>query len=113
MPNLWRQAESSASAFTAVVINGLPFDRKVNGEESLAVCRKLLETPGNILILFPEGTRSETGDLSRFRSGIGRLVEGTDVPVIPCYLEGAFQALPKGAFVPRPTKLTLDAVAIF
>ncbi|MBL4848756.1 MAG: 1-acyl-sn-glycerol-3-phosphate acyltransferase [Planctomycetes bacterium] len=96
-----------SSAFTAVVINGLPFDRKVNGAESLAMCRRLLETPGNILILFPEGTRSESGDLSRFRSGIGRLVEGTNVPVIPCHLEGAFEALPKGARFPRPRKLTL------
>jgi len=100
-------ASLPSSAFTAVVINGLPFDRKVDGEASLARCRELLQTPGNVLILFPEGTRSATGELGRFRSGIGRLIEGTDVPVVPCHLEGAFEAMPKGSRFPRPRKLRL------
>jgi 1-acyl-sn-glycerol-3-phosphate acyltransferase len=85
----------------------LPFDRKAKSSESLSMCRKALETPGTILILFPEGTRSQSGDLKRFRSGIGRLLQGTAVPAIPCYIEGAFEALPKGASIPRPRKLTL------
>lgn len=100
-------ASLPSSAFTSVVINGLPFDRKVDGEASLQRCRELLQEPGNVLILFPEGTRSATGELGRFRSGIGRLVEGTDVPVVPCYLEGAFEAMPKGSRFPRPRKLRL------
>ncbi len=100
-------ASLPASAFTAVVINGLPFDRKLDAEASLARCRELLQTPGNVLILFPEGTRSADGELGRFRSGIGRLIEGTEVPVVPCYLEGAFEAFPKGSRFPRPRKLRL------
>lgn len=95
------------AAFSSIVINALPFDREAKGAESLAVCRALLETPGNVLILFPEGTRSTTGELGRFRSGIGRLVEGTDVPVVPCRLVGAHRAWPKGAAIPRPAKLDL------
>ncbi len=95
------------SAFASVVINGLPFDRKTKGAESLAVCRQLLGNPGNVLIIFPEGTRSATGDLGRFRSGIGRLVEGTDIPVVPAYLAGAYEAFPKGALFPRPRKVIL------
>lgn len=100
-------ASLPSSAFTSVVINGLPFDRKEDGEGSLARCRELLQTPGNVLILFPEGTRSETGELGRFRSGIGRLIEGTGVPVVPCHLKGAFEAMPKGSRFPRPRKLRL------
>lgn len=95
------------SAFSSIVVNGLPFDRKAKGAESLAVCRTLLETTGNVLIIFPEGTRSTSGELGRFRSGIGRLVEGSDVPILPCYLDGAYRAWPKGAWLPRPSKLTL------
>lgn len=95
------------SAFSSIVVNGLPFDRKAKGVESLAVCRRLLETEGNVLVIFPEGTRSPTGELGRFRSGIGRLVEGSDIPVLPCHLSGAFRALPKGAGFPRPAKLLL------
>ena len=95
------------SVFSSVVINALPFDREAKGAESLELCRALLANPGNILILFPEGTRSTTGEVGRFRSGIGRLVQGTDIPVVPCHLDGAHRAWPKGAFLPRPRKLVL------
>ncbi len=95
------------SAFSAIFINALPFERQLKGGQSLMVCGELLANPGNVLVLFPEGTRSETGELGRFRSGIGRLVAGRDVPVVPCYLHGAFRAWPKGAAVPRPHPLRL------
>lgn len=94
-------------AFSAVVMNAMPFDRKDNPRESLALCRELLETPGHVLIIFPEGTRSPTGELGPFKPGIGFLTAATPIAVVPCHLEGAFRAWPKGALVPRPRKLTL------
>ncbi len=60
-------------AFSAVVMNAMPFDRKENPRDSLSLCRDLLETPGHVLILFPEGTRSTTGELAPFKPGIGFL----------------------------------------
>ena len=95
------------SAVSAVLINALPFDRELKGAESLAVCARLLENPGNILILFPEGTRTTTGELGRFRSGIGRLVAGKDLPVLPCHLSGGRAAWPKGRLFPLPFRLHL------
>ncbi len=95
------------SAISAVLINALPFDRKVKGAESLTVCSELLKNEGNILIIFPEGTRTTTGKMERFRSGIGRLVIGTDLAVVPCYLDGGTKAWPKGKSFPRPRKLNL------
>jgi len=95
------------SAFSAIFINAMPFDRKAKGEESLAICRTLLGDPGNALILFPEGTRTTTGKIARFRSGIGRIVAGTDIPVVPCHLAGAGLAWPKGRAFPRPRRLAL------
>jgi 1-acyl-sn-glycerol-3-phosphate acyltransferase len=95
------------SAVSAVLINALPFDRRVKGAESLTVCSRLLANEGNVLIIFPEGTRTTTGEMSRFRSGIGRLVVGTDIPVVPCFLDGGLKALPKGKAIPRPAKLRL------
>ena len=50
-------------AAAAVVVNALPFSRHTNVRQSLDLCRRLLESPGNILILFPEGTRSSDGAL--------------------------------------------------
>lgn len=96
------------SAMSAILINALPFDRKVKGAESLTVCSQLLANDGNILIIFPEGTRTTTGEMGRFHSGIGRLVVGTDLPVIPCHLAGGMKAWPKGRILPRPHKLRLD-----
>jgi 1-acyl-sn-glycerol-3-phosphate acyltransferase len=96
------------SAVSAILINALPFDRKLKGAESLTVCSELLANEGNVLIIFPEGTRTTDGEMSRFRSGIGRLVVGTDIPVIPCFLDGGLSALPKGKAFPRPRKLRLS-----
>lgn len=95
------------SMVSAVLINALPFERQTRGADSLAVCAALLETPGNVLILFPEGTRTQTGQMGRFRSGIGRLVVGTPLPVVPCHLAGGVRAWPKGAALPRPFRLSL------
>lgn len=95
------------SAVSAVFINALPFDRKLKGAESLAICTKLLENDGNILIIFPEGTRTTDGEMGRFRSGIGRLVAGTALRVVPCHLSGGLAAWPKGRLLPRPRKLHL------
>jgi len=94
-------------AFSAVVVNAMPFDRKENPRESLATCRRLLETGENVLILFPEGTRSLDGTIGPFKPGIGFLTAGTPIPVVPCYLEGAHAVLPKGALIPRPRKLRI------
>jgi 1-acyl-sn-glycerol-3-phosphate acyltransferase len=91
----------------AVVVNALPFARQTKVRQSLAVCGELLENPGNILIIFPEGTRSTTGQTQEFRSGIGALVAGRDVSVLPCYLDGTFRAWPKGKRLPRPHKVRL------
>jgi 1-acyl-sn-glycerol-3-phosphate acyltransferase len=95
------------SAVSAVLINALPFDRKVKGAESLSACSELLKNDGNVLIIFPEGTRTTDGSMGRFRSGIGRLAAGTDLPVVPCYLAGGTRAWPKGKLLPRPFRLHL------
>jgi 1-acyl-sn-glycerol-3-phosphate acyltransferase len=91
----------------AVVTNALPFARRVRVRRSLCICSQLLSDPENILIIFPEGTRSKTGDTREFKSGIGALVAGRDVTVLPCYVQGAFRAWPKGRRLPRPKKVRL------
>ena len=91
----------------AILVNALPFARQARVRESLSRCRELLANPGTILIIFPEGTRSTTGDVGEFKSGIGALVAGRDVAVAPCFIDGSFQAWPKGKRFPRPRKIRL------
>jgi 1-acyl-sn-glycerol-3-phosphate acyltransferase len=90
-----------------IIMNALPFARQTQIRHSLAICRELLANAGNVLIIFPEGTRSKTGEIQEFKPGIGALVAGRDVPVLPCYLDGAFRAWPKGKRIPRPRKVRL------
>jgi 1-acyl-sn-glycerol-3-phosphate acyltransferase len=40
--------------------------------------------------------------MATFKAGIGRVVAGTDVPVVPCRIRGAFAAFPPHAKLPRP-----------
>ena len=91
----------------AVIVNALPFGRERRARQSLTVCADLLGQPGTVLIIFPEGTRSTTGQIQDFKSGIGALVAGRDVGVFPCYLDGTFRAWPKGSRWPCPAKVRL------
>jgi len=94
------------SILSVIAVNGLPIDRH-HGRDGLEMCRELLNSPGQVLIIFPEGTRTCSGAIGRFRSGVARLAAGTDTPVIPCHLSGAFDAWPKGRDLPRPLPVHL------
>jgi len=98
-------------AAAVLLVNAVPFDRGAHARHSLQICRELLARDGCILILFPEGTRSSDGTLGQFKPGIGMLLAGTDIPVLPCYLSGAHQAMPKGAIFPRPRRIELTVGA--
>jgi 1-acyl-sn-glycerol-3-phosphate acyltransferase len=98
VPRLWA---------AAILVNALPFARQTRVRQSLSLCRELLANPGTILIIFPEGTRSTTGQVGEFKSGIGAVVAGRDVAVAPCFIDGSFRAWPKGKRFPRPRKVRL------
>jgi long-chain acyl-CoA synthetase len=56
---------------------------------------------GEILIWFPEGWVSPDGRLQRFRPGIGKLLTDVSAPVVPAYISGTFEAMPRGGRWPR------------
>lgn len=103
-------------AFLAkLFVNVLSFDRHFACEHSLSVCAELLQKPGSIVILFPEGTRSGACEPGEFKPGVGLLAAGQDIPVVPCHLAGTHAALPKGAWIPRPRtiRLTIGAPRLY
>jgi 1-acyl-sn-glycerol-3-phosphate acyltransferase len=58
---------------------------------------------GRNIVIFPEGTRGEPGEMRRFKPGIGRLsAERPDIPVVAVFLSGPERALPKRSSVPLP-----------
>lgn len=95
------------STFSAIILNALPMWRKNCGPHALAELRRKLQEENAIFIIFPEGGRSRTGSMSPFKHGLGMLVAGTNVPVVPCGLLGTFEALPPERNVPRPITITL------
>jgi len=95
------------AAFATFLLNALPMWRQRGRAHSLEVLRERLTADACAYILFPEGTRSREGRISSFKAGLGLLIAGTGVPVVPCYLDGTFQALPPGSQFPRPTKIQL------
>lgn len=71
--------------------------------EAVAVAIDVLRA-GQNLVWFPEGRRTRTGALQPLRPGIGRLMERTDVAVVPVWIDGAFAALPPGRRFPTPRR---------
>lgn len=57
---------------------------------------------GELLGMFPEGTRSPSGELQLMRAGAVRIAEKMDVPIVPACVVGSARLMPKGALFPRP-----------
>ena len=56
---------------------------------------------GYILLIFPEGTRSETGVMADFKASLGYLAMVNKCGILPMYLGGTFDAMPKGRYLPK------------
>jgi 1-acyl-sn-glycerol-3-phosphate acyltransferase len=57
--------------------------------------------------IFAEGTRSPSGKLLPFKKGPFVLAIAAQIPVVPVWIEGAFELFPKGAWWARPGEVTL------
>jgi 1-acyl-sn-glycerol-3-phosphate acyltransferase len=97
----------ATSLFATACMNALPIWRKNCGAHALDDLRERLVRDECTYILFPEGTRTRTGKMAAFKAGLGRLVAGTEVPVVPCYIDGAWAALPPERNWPRPKKIRM------
>lgn len=95
------------ASFAAGMLNALPMWRKKCGPHDLQALRQRLVDDACAYVLFPEGKRSRDGKMAPFKAGLGVLVAGTPVPVIPCYLEGCYEALHADTKWPRPRHITV------
>lgn len=87
--------------FSTKVMNIIPIERKMT-RDFRGMFKPVLEAldDDGIIILFPEGSRGEAEQLSKYKSGIYYLMrEKPEVPIVPLFIHGLGKALPKGSFV--------------
>jgi len=75
-------------------------DRAGQLTQALQVSAYILKQ-GKIATLFPEGARSIDGKVKEFRKGVGILAKELNVPLVPVYLDGVYEAWPRTRKFPR------------
>jgi long-chain acyl-CoA synthetase len=80
--------------------NLVPMERHGSLRESLRLAGEVIRD-GHILLIFPEGTRSETGIMTDFKPSLGYLAMTNKCGILPMYLAGTHEAMPKGRYLPR------------
>ncbi len=77
-------------------VGTIPVDR--DGGTSLDAIKRVLGAlaSGKVVIVFPEGTRSPTGELQPPKAGVGLLACKAKVPVVPARIFGSFEAFGRG-----------------
>ncbi len=86
-------------------LGGFPVDRSRRDASAMRTALTVLKS-GELLGMFPEGTRSTGGDLLEFRAGAARLASKTRVPVIPVAVHNTNRALPPGKWL-RPARISI------
>ncbi len=62
---------------------------------------------GEVVLIFPEGTRTPNGTIQNFKSGFCAIARRSKVPIVPVAIDGAYDAWPKNAALPRPRSIKL------
>jgi 1-acyl-sn-glycerol-3-phosphate acyltransferase len=78
----------------------IPVDRGKSDREAFSTALEVLKR-GNILGIFPEGTRSPDGELLKGHTGVARLSLMGHAPILPVGMRGTHDILPRSARVPR------------
>ena len=87
-------------------VHGIPIRRTGFDRKALQVTFDYLKN-GEIILIYPEGTRSFDGNLKPGMPGVGMIAYQAKVPVIPIYISGSFAAYPRNVKFPKPKKITV------
>jgi long-chain acyl-CoA synthetase len=82
----------------------IPIDPEIYLKRALLISGYVLKN-SKALCLFPEGGRTFDGNLLLFKKGVGILSKELDVPLVPTFIEGTYDVLPRGALWPKFKKI--------
>jgi 1-acyl-sn-glycerol-3-phosphate acyltransferase len=91
--------KNSAFGFLIRVLDAIEIDREKGGLAGLREMLKRLQA-GELVLLFPEGTRTEDGNVKELKPGFIPVARRSNVPLIPIAIVGAFDCLPRGTKLP-------------
>ena len=60
------------------------------------------------IVIYPEGTRSRTGEIQEFKAGIALVAKKSGCGIIPVYVHGGIHVLPEATYIPNPGKITVS-----
>ena len=84
--------------------SAFPVDRSKKDAASMRTALNIIKE-GEILGMFPEGTRSASGEMDELRTGAIRIALRTKAPLIPAGIWGTDKSLPRGGRFPQPAKV--------
>lgn len=89
-----------------VALGAFPVRRETGDLRALSKIVDLVKK-GEAVLLFPEGSRSEDGEVKEFMHGVSFIAFKAGVPVLPVAVRGSFEAMPKGKVIPKLTKISV------
>jgi 1-acyl-sn-glycerol-3-phosphate acyltransferase len=81
-------------------LDAIPIDREGGGLAGIKETLRRLKA-GEQVLIFPEGTRTSNGDVLPLKPGFCSVARRSKVPLVPVGLDGAYQAWPRTAKLPR------------
>jgi len=89
-----------------VTVDAFPIPRGGGARPHLEYLKQLLHDKWSVII-FPEGRLTATGAIGAFRKGAAILAMDTETPIVPAYVDGMYEVLPRFRRVPRPGRVTV------
>ena len=91
------------------VVDFIPVDRKgrESGKKSIQRAARMIKEKQVPFLIFPEGTRSRSGELQRLRRGGFFLALESETPLVPISIKGTYALLPPGTFFAKPGSVTV------
>ncbi len=98
------KSELFNNRFTRWILSKLCAFSVRQGEGDIGAVREAIRRlkEGRALVIFPEGSRTQTGELDAVQPGVGLIARKAGVPVVPCIIEGSFAAWRRGLKIFKP-----------